>query len=499
MRWPVPDRVVLLAALVLLPHSAAGAEPFDPAVIDEVMKTALDAWQVPGAALVIVKDDEVICLKGFGVKELGTQRAVTPDTVFPLASCTKAFTTTAMAMLVDEGKMSWDDPVRKHLDWFRLFDPLADAQVTLRDLVTHRAGLSGHDLLWYRSPWTEEEIIRKLAYLKPSFSFRTTFHYQSAMFMAAGQAVARTSNRRWEDVIQKRIVEPLGMSSVSYTTAEAEKAKDRASPHRRNADGKVEVIPGYRFDRVNTAGSMHATARDLGQWLRFQLGDGTFGDRRLVSVQNLAETHMPQTIIRLEGPARVMNPYTTQLSYGMAWVVQDYRGRRLVSHAGSIDGFRAHITLVPDERLGIGLLHNLNGTHMNLAVSNRLLDIWFQTLEKDWNAYLGRIAALHEEMARDRQRELRRRRHPDTQPSRPLKAYVGTYEDPAYGTVRISLEGDHLVWAWSSFRCPLEHYHYDTFNVTDPSLTDHQLRFVIGLRGEPTSLNVLDIEFKRKP
>jgi CubicO group peptidase (beta-lactamase class C family) len=223
--------ILLVLALSQSPAGAAPPQP-DPAAVDALVRDALKAWNVPGVAVAVVRDDQVVYLKGHGLRAVGSDRPVTPDTVFPLASCTKGFTTTLLAMLVDEGKIRWDDPVRKHLPWFRLADPLADREVTLRDLITHRTGLRGHDLLWYRSPLKQEELVRRAGLLPLDKPFRTTFQYQSTMFTAAGLAAGETAKTTWADLVRKRIFEPLEMTASSLTTPEAEKSADRAMPHR---------------------------------------------------------------------------------------------------------------------------------------------------------------------------------------------------------------------------------------------------------------------------
>jgi CubicO group peptidase (beta-lactamase class C family) len=486
--------------MLLAFHGPAFAQSIDPKAIDTIMQDALKAWDVPGAALAIVRGDEVVYLKGYGVKELGGDRPVTPDTLFPLASCTKAFTTTAMAMLVDEGKMSWDDPVRKHVEFFHLADPLADANVTLRDLVTHRTGVASHDLLWYRAPWTQEESIRRIGQLKPDRPFRTTFQYQSVMFTAAGHAVATAAKCPWADFVQKRIFDPLEMTGATFTTTAAEKAADHASAHRQDGQGRIHVIPWYKIEVPDPAGSINASARDLSKWVRFQLGDGTHQGKRLVSAANLRETHTPQIALRLEGSARDLNPDTNLMSYGMAWVIQDYRGQLLVSHAGAIDGFRAHLTLVPKAKLGIVLLNNLNQTRMNLPASNNLVDLLLGLPKKDWNAILLAQVKKEEEATRARLEERLAKRHHGTKPSRELAAYAGTYEHPAYGTARVSLTGRTLVWRWSSFTSPLAHFHYDTFLLQDDLFANLPVVFTLGPDGDVATMKVLEglnAEFRR--
>jgi CubicO group peptidase (beta-lactamase class C family) len=442
----------------------------------------------------------VIYLKGHGVKELDKKDPVTPDTVFPLASCTKAFTTTAMAMLVDEGKVRWDDPVRKHVEFFHLSDPSADALVNLRDLVSHRTGVGTHELLWYRSPWSQEEIIRKIGKVKLEYPFRSGFRYQTTMFTTAGWAVGHASGTSWADFVQKRILDPLEMKNTTLTTTEALKSSDHASPHRRDGDGQVVLIPWYRMDKPEPAGSVNSCARDLCKWIRSQLGDGTVAGKRIVSEKNLQETHTPQNIIHLEGNARDMNPDTIQLSYGMGWVIQDYRGHLQVSHAGAIDGFRAHITLIPKAKIGIVLLNNLDHTQMNLALSNSIVDLLLGLPKKDWNTYLGEQVRKEEVAARERLLEREKMRRTGTKPTLPLKEYTGSYDDPAYGIAKISMDNGQLIWKWSTFANKLEHFQDDTFAIQNELLGYPRVQFILDTDCASPVMKVMDVmevEFKK--
>jgi CubicO group peptidase (beta-lactamase class C family) len=488
------------AALVLLAGPLAvraqpGAVP--KAVLDETIRDTLKAWEVPGVAAAIVYKGRVVYLHGFGVKELGKPDRVTPDTIFPLASCSKSFTSAAMAQLVDQGKLGWDDPVRKHLPWFRLADPLADANVTLRDLLCHRTGVDGHELLWYRAPWGLDEMIRKAGKLEPSESFRSAFQYQTVLFAAAGQAAAAAAGTAWSDLVRQRLLEPLQMKRTTVTTAAANKLGNLAGPHRRTDAGQVEPIAWYELNEPNPAGSVHSTARDLANWLRFHLDDGVFDGRRLVKAASLAETRTGQMLLRREGATRDLNPDSFQLSYGMGWVIQDYRGELLVMHGGAINGFRAQLTLAPRAGLGIALLNNLDNTLMNLALSNTLVDLYLGLPAKDWSGFYLEFTRRQEKARVAHDQAFRARRRPNTHPSRALAAYAGTYADPAYGTARVTLEGGKLVWRWSTFRSELEHFHYDTFDAPHPHLVNAQVVFVLNADGDVDELQALGRHFKR--
>jgi CubicO group peptidase (beta-lactamase class C family) len=474
---------------------------FDSMAIDAAVREALKAWQVPGVAVGIVYKGDVVYLKGHGLRSLATSEPVTPDTVFPLASCTKAFTTTALALLVDEGKLSWDDPVRKHLSYFRLRDPLADRAVTIRDLVCHRTGLSNHDWLWYQSPWSHEEAIRRIGLLPLDRPFRTAFQYQSTMFTAAGLAAANAAGMPWQNLVRQRLLEPLSMTRT-VVTSPAALDLEPATGHRLNADGQVEPMPAYLMEKPNPAGSIYSCARDLCPWLVFHLAEGRVGGKQLVSARNLGVTHTPQMVIPMDGLPRRMHPQTVQMSYGMGWVIQDYRGLELQSHAGMIDGFRIHITLVPREGLGIVLLCNLHQSQMNLALSNTLLDQILGLQRRDWNRFLldiGRDESLHAAEVRA-QRE--RQRQPDTHPSLPLESYAGRYEHPAYGSVELAKQGETLVWRWNRTIGRLEHYQFDTFTIRDEPLAGTRIQFRLGKDGRVAALHAdgpgLNIEFSRQ-
>ena len=499
------QRVFLLVILALpVFHAQAAAQAIDSAAVDALVQDAMKSWQVPGAAVAIVRGDEVVYLKGFGVREAGSDKSVTPETLFAIASTTKAFTTTAIAMLVADGKMSWDDPVSKHVDFFHLADPLADHSVTLRDLVTHRTGLSRNDLLWYGSPLDREEIIRRIGRVKLSQPFRSTYQYQNIMFLTAGYAIGRASKSSWELFVQKRIFGPLGMSGANFSSTAAAKAADHSSPHNKGNGGKVAVIPWRNIDNVGPAGSINAGVSDLGKWLRFQLGDGTFEGKRLLPAVLLRETHTPQMVIPLDGPSGVsaftrdMNPDTTMMSYGLGWVIQDYRGQLLVSHGGSIDGFRSQVALLPKAKVGVAILSNLGRTQMPEALRNSLADLVLGLPKKDWNAYLAAQAEKVEVTQKAREKARDAKRHPDTKPSRELAAYTGAYEEPAYGQASISLENDTLVVQWSSFKIRLEHFHFDTFTARgDPLIDKQQIVFSLGADGEVEKLRFLEQEFKK--
>jgi CubicO group peptidase (beta-lactamase class C family) len=489
--------VWLVLAIAAGAASPSPARQLDAVTTDRLCEEALRAWDVPGMAVVVVAPDRVLWLKGYGRRDVDADRPVTPDTVFPLASCSKAFTTALAAMLVDEQKLGWDDPVRKYLPDFHLADPFADAAVTLRDLFTHRTGLASHDFLWYRAPWPLAEIVRRAGRLPLEKPFRTTFQYQSVMYTAGGFAVAGAGGDSWEALVRRRIFEPLDMSSARCTTPTARQVPDRATPYRADRDGKLRPVPWYVQAEPNPAGSVHVSARDLAAWLRFQL-TGTAGGRRLVSPAALEETHTPQIVIPMNDAARTSNPDTTQLSYGLGWVVQDYRGHLLVSHGGVIDGFRAHITLLPRDGFAVAVLSNRHLTRMNFALSNNLVDRVLGLTPRDWNAYFQKVVRREEELKREARRKRDDERRPDQAPSGPLADYAGDYDHPAYGRARVTLEGGSLRWNWNSFRGGLTRHHGDVFELENESLDDPLVEFHKDANGRVSDFVFLNLPFRRQ-
>jgi len=469
------------------------ASAADTGPLDSLLQDAVKSFQVPGLAVVIVHNDRVVYLKGAGVRKIGTSDPVTPETIFALASVTKAFTATALGILVDEGKADWDDPVRKHLPWFRLADPLADRDVTLRDLLCHRTGLVRNDLLWYRSSWDVEETVRRMAYLEPSFSFRSTYRYNNLGYLTAGLAIGSASKSPWHEFVQKRIFDPLQMKHSVFTPSQAEKTGNAATPHSRRGKDAPLAISWYPDDnQIRASGSIKSCVRDLAPYLRMQLAGGVCGQTRIISARSLAETHRPQIITPVEAN-RTRLAGTTQASYALGWHVSDYRGQALLEHGGSNDGFRTRVMLFPKSKLGLALLTNVDEDEVLQALGNEMADHLLGLPKTEWQAYYlkhRKVGPAPTELPTQVK---------GTKPSLDLEAYAGVYEEPAYGKVRVTCKNDKLRLAWSSFDVALEHYHYDTYVL--PALNrpgQETATFSLGADGKVASLRFLERTFKRK-
>lgn len=472
------------------------AQQLDLRLLDELMQQGLRAWEVPGAALVLVHNDRIVWSKGYGVRQLGKAEPVTAQTVFPLASCSKTFTSAAVALLVEQGRLKWDDPVHKHLPDFRLYDRRAGELVTIRDLLSHRTGVGGHDFLWYRAPWSQAESIRRIGQMPPSGPFRGSFYYQSIMYMAVGQIVGKHHRDSWAGFVRENLLDPLAMSQTHLTYADGQKQKDHASGHRRQANGKVEVSSWYSQNEPNSAGSICLSGNDLAKWLRFQL-TGRSGNKRLLPFETLGETHKPHIVVPHEGFSKLLNPETVQMSYGHGWLIQDYRGIKIVQHGGLIDGFRVHLTLLPDVKVGIGIMCNMHDARMPLAVSNLIIDYLLQLPPKDWNAYYAALVREDQKAKEEADRRRDQQRDASIKPAAALQEFAGKYEHPAYGTCAVRLVDGRLHWEWSSFKHPLEHFRGDTFLVRDKYLADPLVEFTVR-GGKVERMRMLEVDFQKK-
>ncbi len=455
---------------------------------DSLVVAAMEEWKVPGAAIALVQGDEVIFEQGFGLRDVAARLPVTPETRFAIGSSTKAFTALTLAIVSDEGKLAWDTPVVEYLPDFRLKDDVATQGMTATDLLTHRSGLPRHDLLWYSTPFSREELYHRLRYLEPSKPFRGAWQYQNLMYMTAGYLAGQRAGTSWEDLVRQRILGPLGMTGASVSMAEMLASDDHATGYGGGRDS-MNALPPFTLDAIGPAGSINAGVRDMARWVELQLSDGEVDGTRIVSEGNLKFLHTPQVFVAPQ--AQEASPY---LLYAPGWFVEVYRGHRLLHHGGNIDGFSALVGFLPDSDLGFVMLTNKNGTPiprpLMLAAFDRLLG-----LEKtDWVAQIRPTAAA-DSLDGVAKADRDARRVPNTTPAHPLADYAGDYAHPAYGTLTIGQQGDGLRVRYYTLDAPLVHWHYDTFEATETVAKGMKLTFRtdadglvdgVGLRIEPT-------------
>jgi len=457
----------ILVSLTIASGSLAGQTP-DPrvAAFDAYVANAVKDWGAVGLAVSVVKDGKTILAKGYGVRELGKPDPADAQTLFAIGSTTKAITAAAIGILVDEGKVRWDDPVTKHLPGFQLSDPYITREVTVRDLLTHRAGLANGDILWYRTDLSPAEVLRRARFIPIGYSMRSGFIYQNVMYAAAGAVIEAASGMSWAQFVTTRIFQPLGMTRTVATLAATAGVANVASPHDK-VDGQVRVIGNAAVDAVAAAGSVWSSVTDMAKWAAFMTDTGKVGDRRLLKPGTWAELFKPQAMVDPAGfypTAQLTKPHWT--TYGMGWFQHDYQGRMVQFHTGSIDGMVAIIGLIPDERIGVYVLANLDHVEARHALMYRAFDTWLGTGTRDWSAEFKRLYDGFAAQGDSAQARAARQRVANTKPSLGLDGYVGTYSDSLAGDVVIRLDNGTLtLQRGSELRARLEHWHFDTFRA----------------------------------
>lgn len=495
--------VVSLILILFIGANSAFAQDAPLQGFDDYVNKAIKDWDVPGVAIAVIKDDKVILAKGYGVRELGKTDPVTANTVFAIGSSSKAVTSAALAILVDEGKIKWNDPVSKYLPDFQLFDPYVTREMTVRDLLTHRIGLERGDRLWYATDYDRNEVMRRIRYLKPSSSFRSRFGYQNVMYLAAGQIIPAVTGKSWDDFLHERIFTPLGMNSTNTTITTFKNVKDLASPHVKVND-KVKPVSYRLIDNIGPAGSINSNVMDVAQWVRLNLNSGKFQDKQLISAANIKEMHSSQTIIPLEGLYTSIYSEAHFLNYGMGWFLSDYRGRKMVEHGGAIDGMRAAVSMIPEEKLGVVVLGNMNGSILVQMLANRVFDMFLVPgKEKDWSGDLLKVIKAAEAQGKAAAEKREAERVKNTNPSLALEKYAGDYNDEMYGDAKITLENGVLKTNFGPYYSgTLEHWHFDTFRVKWKDEVQGQgfINFKLNSQGKVETMGIEGLaDFKRQP
>ena len=459
--------LLTIALLTAVPPAALSAQPREPfAGLDAYVIGAITQWKVPGLAIAIVRNDSVIYTKGYGVQDVTKRTPVDERTIFAIGSSSKAFTAASIAMLVDEKKVELDALASKYLPGFQLADPYASSQLTVRDLLSHRSGLARGELAWYGSGFDRDEIVRRVRFLQPSWSFRSQFGYQNIMYIAAGQIVARVSGMSWDDFVQQRLFTPLGMAASSTTMRGLAQRTNVATPHA-EVDSVVRTVAWRNIDNAGPAGSINSNVVEMSQWARLQLNNGTVGGKRLISNRLVEEMHTPQTLIRNDSAAKAFNPETHFTSYGLGWFLEDYRGREVVHHGGNVDGFTALVAMMPEEKFGLVILTNMNGTGLPSALMRKLFDLQLKAPARDWSG----DAYKRLEQSRARAAEAQKRagapqKVTGGKPSLPLSEYTGTFVDSLHGEMVVTEVDGALQLAFGpNWRGPLEYWNGDNFRV----------------------------------
>jgi CubicO group peptidase (beta-lactamase class C family) len=465
---------------------------------DEYVNMVRKQWEVPGMSITVVKDNQVIFKKGYGVRELGKPELVDTETLFACASTTKAMTVTLMGMLVDEGKVKWDDKVYKYLPELQFHDPYVTREVTIRDLLIHNTGLGGTDYFTGALNLPLNEIFKKIALVKPAYSFRSGFEYQNLMYSAAGRIIERLTGKVWSDVIQERIFIPLGMNQTA-AKRKFIKGSNITKPHY-NINDTIKVI-GYGGDsEIGSAGAVWSNADDISKWVICMLDSSKYTGGRLLKAETWKEMFTPQNNFPVEEYPTLTIVKPNWMTYGLGWYQHDYKGHKVNFHTGSLSGLTAITAQLPDEKLGLFVFGNYDHAEVRHVLFYKTLDWFAMGGNQDWNAA---FKTLYSELAAEnkkRKLEFLANRIENTSPSLPMKDYGGRYNSPLYGEAVVSVSGDTLtVHINDVVKVNLKHWHYDTFNSFNQRGwgSNATARFTLTVSGKVDSVVYGGMEFKK--
>jgi CubicO group peptidase (beta-lactamase class C family) len=466
----------------------------DFAAFDRYVADAAKSWHVPALAIAVVRNDSLVFAKGYGVLETGKPQAADAHTRFAIGSTTKAMTSAALAMLVDEGKIRWDGHVIDYLSEFRLSDPYVTRELTIRDLLTHRSGLGSTDLLWAGFDYPLAEATRRLRYVKPASSFRSEWEYQNNVYAIGGLIIERVSGMSWEAFLRSRIWAPLGMTETEALVSEIRGKANVAVPHAERND-TVRVVPIRSTDGVAPAGSVWSSVSDMSKWMRFVLDSGRVGSQRLITAATFRELIAPQIRAPMAQYPALSLARPSFFSYGLGWFVQDYHGQPVWMHTGSIDGMSALIGLLPEQRVGVYVLANLDHAEVRHALMYSVFDLYTGGPARDWSADVhGLFSASHAPSAAPPVR------HSEIKPSLPLDRYVATYADSTYGSIKVSLTNGILhAQIVNGPDLELEPWEYEQFRTrsADPERSGTALVFVPDGLGNIAAVRLFGVSFAR--
>ncbi len=437
---------------------------------DAYMQTIVKDWNVPGIGVGIVVKDTLVFARGYGYRDYGRKLPFTPQTVVPIASNTKLFTAIAAGFLVDDGRLDWDKPVRQFVPGIQFYSDGLNATVTLRDMLSHRTGITRHDSIWYKSDFTRQELFERLKFLEPSQPMRQIFLYNNMMYAGAGRIVEILSGESWEDCLREHLLAPLGMTATVFTIDDLLKQPDHGVPFTERRDSfELYEIPYYREAQgVAPAGAIDSNLQDMSKWLIALMNDGKVGGKPVIPADILKATlapaiALPNTALESRGFGELLNPF-----YGMGRFTASYRGHLLTYHGGDINGFHSQVSSMPND--GYGVIVLVIGDHCAPIYNAVSYNVYERLLGLDLTPWSERGLAIRLK-GKEADKQARGRaggeRVTGTKPAHPLEDYAGEYVNPAYGVLTIAPRDGALQFDFHTIRLPLAHFHYERFDTPD--------------------------------
>lgn len=457
--------------------------------IDHIIEELLTLMNVPGAAVGIIADGHVVHSKGYGLRNVEHVLPVTENTLFSVGSATKSFTSMLLGMLNEEGKLNWDDPVAEHIPFFKLKDAHNTYEVTIRDFLTHCSGYPRHDGCWFNEHITREELIRRFRHLEPSHALREKFIYQNIGYAIAGHVAETVEGKPYEDLIQDRIFNPLGMTHSTFSNAKVLKSDNYALGYR-HKNKELFSVPFLDTHAIAPGGGMSSSLSDMLKWAEALLNNG----KGLVNTATWKEIISPQAVSHFIEESYGISDKITMESYGLGWILFSYRGHYMVLHGGNIDGFSASIMLFPHENIAIIVLTNKHLTLFPMTLGATLADKLLGLPSGRWIEKYKEVTDYERDPFVLEQEKFNSQRHENTEPSHPLHEYQGSYYHPGYGKIDIAVKNNYLEMDFHNFKIPLAHWHYDVFTINEtanvPILEHLKISFSENLYGDIAGLAI---------
>ncbi len=474
---------------------------------DAYMAKILKDWNAPGVGVGIVAADKLVFAKGYGYRDYEKKLPFTATTLCQIASNTKLFTAIASGILVDEGKLTWDKPVRESVPTIQFYNDQLNNTVTLRDMLSHRTGITRHDTIWYRSDFTRKELFDRVKYLEPSAPLRQTFLYNNLMYAAAGYLIELQSGKTWEDFVRERIFKPLDMNSTVYSIGDMVKQPDCGVPYTEKRDTtELYRIPYYEdIAGVAPCGAIISNIQDISHWLITLMNEGKYAGKQVLPTDVVKATlepaiALPNTDAEILGYWEILNS-----TYGMGRFTASYRGRLLAYHGGDLPGFHSQISFMPRERIGVIVF--VIGNHCASLYDIVSYNVYERLLGLDqtpWSARWNEIRLKGKHAGTEARAKAGGERISGTKPSHPVADYVGEYENAAYGVLKIGLKDGQLQFDFHKTQLPMTHFHYDRFDTPDDELLGKwSVNFQTNPLGDVEkalmSLDEAEAAFTRKP
>ncbi len=494
--------------LIIIFFTAAAQPPTDKrlAGLDTFVLKVLKDWHAAGATIAVVEKGKVVYTGGFGYRDLDKKLPVTENTQFAIGSCTKAFTASMLGMLVKDGKVDLDKPVRNYLPELKFQNEYTNDHVTLRDMMCHRTGLPRHDFSWYASWGSRQEFLERIQYFEPTAELRAKWQYNNFMFMAQGVVIEKLTAKSWEENMAERILKPLGMDNTNLSTKDMEKSPDHSLAFA-TKDSSIKAIPYRNIDAMGPAGSVNSCAKDMAKWLITWINNGKYNGKEIFPSSYRNDAISIQMAMGGGTPDAENNPDVFINGYGFGWMISSYRGHYRVEHGGGIDGFITTTGFFPSDSIGIFISSNQGGVSTSIRnfIADRMLKLSYRNWSKiQLDAIQKAMAAVKSAKKNDSTGHVF-----NTKPSHDLKDYVGTYSSKGYGKIEITLNDNMLSSVFNNIPIKVEHYHYDQFNALpqDPSFDGadpFRFTFHTDEKGNiskltvPFEAGVKDIEFEKE-